>query len=96
MRNFDVIAEYFVIAHLQRADVGALAFHRFQVGDPLAGVARTLDNAIQFRRIAGADNADILQGGRGFICQSRMQQAEFIDAQADFLPNRLQRSSGLG
>ena len=37
-RNFDVIAEYFVVADFKLVDAGALTFARFKLADPFAGV----------------------------------------------------------
>jgi hypothetical protein len=57
--DFDVIAEDLVVADLERLDPGALALDRFQVGDPLAGVARGFDHVVQLAGIAGADDAGV-------------------------------------
>jgi len=42
--DFQVIAEDLVVAHLEGFDAGALAFHRFQAGDPVR-MSRTCPTA---------------------------------------------------
>ncbi len=60
VRHFDVIAEDLVVADLQRRDTGALAFLRFKVGDPLACMLAGFDDLVEFVRVSGADDADIV------------------------------------
>ena len=60
-RHFDVIAEHFVVADLERFDAGALALFPFEVRDPVLRVLRRARNPVEFGRITGRDHAAVVK-----------------------------------
>ena len=79
--DLDVVAKDLVVADLERLDPGALALDALQVGDPIAGMARGLDDVVQLAGIAGADHAGVLQGGGRFVGDGGFQQVQLVFAQ---------------
>jgi hypothetical protein len=47
-RDLNIVAEDLVVPDFERLDARLLAFDHFQVGDPVAGVFRCLDDRVQF------------------------------------------------
>ena len=81
--NFDIKPENLVIANLQRADSGALAFPVFHGGDRLAAGLAEIAQAIEFGIEAPADHPGI-GGERGRIFgdglfEALLQAGEFVD-----------------
>jgi len=79
-RDFDVVTKDLVVAYLERFQACAFALCGFQVGDPLAGVTGGLDHAIQFSRVARADNASVLQRGRRVIVNRILKNCQLLTA----------------
>ena len=66
-RDFDVVAEYVVEAHLERLDAGALALAGFDLGDVLAAVPAEVAQLVELGVEAGADGAAIGEVERRLI-----------------------------
>jgi hypothetical protein len=71
-RDFEVIAEDIVEAHLQRLDAGTLPFARFDLRDVLAAVQAEIAQFVEFGVETGADGAPV-SDGQGRLVGNRFQ-----------------------
>jgi hypothetical protein len=55
LRDLDVVAEDLVVADLERADAGARALARLELGDPALAVVAKRAKLVDLGRVAGAD-----------------------------------------
>ena len=67
--DLQVIAEYAIVADLERGDAGLFALARLQLGEPLLGVAGQGMQLVQRGRIPRGDHAAVAQVGRRRIDQ---------------------------
>ena len=84
--DFDVVAEDFVVADLERLDARALLFGGLEPGDPVAALRRGVAQFIQLGMIARADHAALADGRRRLVHHGPL----------DRLPQRRQGLDGRG
>ncbi len=86
--DLQIVAEDFVVAHLEALDAQTLPLGALQVRHPLLGVAAAVNDGVQFLAVALPDDAGVGEGGRGLVCDGRLQQGEEIVTGGELVQER--------
>ncbi len=81
--HLDVVAEDLVVAHLQRADAGALALVGLEPGDPALALATDRPQFIEISAVTVTDNAAFAQNDGWFIDQGFINQLNQVRHRVD-------------